>query len=314
MTNPFNTSQEAAQEAASAMGSGSSKPSTIQLSYKSGKTAKDYAQLEQALTISENKAGFYKYVKSEVEGEKGASVRVLPFTMVLLKTLIKIKGNVPNSDKSVYTQYDSTYIENTTTDTFKLFKRTGDKEKDKRPIFEGLYADFKEERAKIGLGKEVGYTKIHFVLDLASNQVYELEGNGMLDFAIENSVSKFTKKKASSLFIAPKEVNGIYYGFFSNGSFSKVNDKGEDFDGKTDLYFVPNYQVGTVSDEKILATVKESRGKIDEWLASRKKSVPNVETPTNSAPPMPEDFLVGDGTVASTNTPPTVTADDDLPF
>lgn len=321
MQNPFNSSEAAKQQANNDIGNfggGVKKPSVKTLTYKSAKTAKDGARVADMVKVMQAKAGLYFYRRLENE-QTGENIKVDPFPFILLKTLINIRGTVKNGN--TFTNYASTYMENSKSEVFALYKQGAQGEK---PIFKGSYEDFKLKKSSLGLDG-VKYTQMHFVLNIETNEIIEIESSSIFNTAIEVAATNFLGKKASSMFLAPPKSDGTYLGFFTNGSFQGITEKGEPYFSKNekgeisyadgDLYFMPKFEVGVADVLKDKAVA--AREQIDAWINSKKKPTNIQETAeatfvaNNFFEPYKEETTVA---VLQSPVPHGVVVEDDLPF
>ena len=236
-TNPFD-----APPAGATPLSGYDRPLSIE--YRSGKipqglagaTTSEWMQTEKA----EGRLGLVYYDKEQEVR------RTLPaMTFILLEVYAGVSGY----DKENKIKYWSNRVKDTRFEPMRIYCSAS-----KGPIAVGLYAALKNTMP----ADAKPYAKYHkFAVAYCRelDKVVEIEMSAQFEFAMQKGIARAdaaTGRKTNweKVFTLGLCDNDHIWGFYWSGEFTRAGAKGEDYDGKGDLYFQPVVAAGLVTPTK----------------------------------------------------------------
>ena len=268
----------------------SSAPYTKYLQYKSGKTPAGFAK---AATPDQVNAGFSFYDK-----EAKQSVKVENFTACVVAVLSGVSGTVKDGD--YYNRYYSNLIFDTRTDLLSVRMFGIDKVQ-----FSGKYADFKN-----ALPQGVGYTLFFVAYIPELKEVVAIELTTGLQSAIVRAIAEQTGAQQSKIKLFNlNDLSTKFWCFRFSGEFEKRDNKGNDWSGTGEMYFMPKIQVLTLTTQKAAQQVEFLSGIADEvrdYVSTIQGKLRGATT--QQEPTMHEDHAF------PTDEPPQQQDGDDLPF
>lgn len=200
------------------------------------------------------KLGFHYYDK-----DGGARVAIDKFSFVVLEVYSSLSGfRETYAGSGTYISYFSNYVKNSREEQFALFEKGV-----KRPIAVGFYqgkqndGDFAKLIGTAGNVQKIpdgaGFQQ-HFI-------VYWIEGQKIMDFKLTTMVSREIKSaiaraeasagrkvKADRVNLFALADGGAFWGF-SVTKFRRANKDGADYDGRGEMYLVPEFVSGVVKTE-----------------------------------------------------------------
>lgn len=214
----------------------------------------DVTQQKVADARANHKLGFHFYDKAA-----GARVAIDKFSFVVLEVYSSVSGSRETyAGSGTWISYYSNYVKNSREEQFALFEKGV-----KRPIATGFYQgkqndnDFAKlistsgEKFKIPDG--AGFQQ-HFI-------VYWIEGQRIMDLRLTTMVSREIKEaisraqaaagrkvKADRVNLFALADGGAFWGFAVT-KFRRANKDGADYDGRGEMYLVPELVSGVVKTE-----------------------------------------------------------------
>ena len=199
------------------------------------------------------KLGFHYYDK-----EAKQNVAINAFSFVVLDVFSSICGSAEQSGGS-YVNYFSNFVKNSRNEPFALRQKGI-----ARPIMSGFYKGKDDAHP---YAKLIDGNKINKIPDGASFQkhfrIYWIEGDLVLDLQMTTMVEREIKNTIAAAEakagrnVKPERVQtfaladgGAFWGFMVN-KFKRVAKDGTPYDGKGDLFLVPEFHCGIVKTEGV---------------------------------------------------------------
>ena len=288
----------------------------LRLDYSALKTPESLAALAQSdevmkTSIEGCKLGFHYWNKNE-----GIGVPVKNLQFVVLESYSVISGKTGPKGDTV--SWWSNRVKDSRTEAFKVFAAGN-----KSPQFSGKYSEIKGS-----LPAGVGF-HIHLICySITQGEVVELKLTSGVSRAIKNAmadagrrVGKSMKADSISLFaIADTDMWG-----FAFKDFARETKEGEPYTGRGELYHVPIFAAGIVTDTKSAELYNKCRDlqtQIRAQYAADKQRYSTPQSEADQAPTKPADYdhvfpTSNEAKPASNATQiavPTGLEDDGLPF
>lgn len=288
----------------------------LAVKYKSNKTPEAYANSTEGdlKRFVENGAlGFHYYDKEE---KKKVPLHELTFVV------LEVYAGVSGYDEPNKISYWSNRVRDTRTDEIVLFSSVSE-----GPIAKGLYhGKTNNSPALIGdkpVPAGASYTKFVKAYCINLDRVIEVELTTSSERGMQKAVSAAENKagrntKWEKVFILGLAQNDHLWGFHLVG-YARETKTGEDYAGKGELYFSPNFHAGTVSpvnQPDLHAKCREYQQAERDAHESYKNRHASNNNPIGqhgpaSTPPVQPAQASGDPFPAYSDAPPET---DDLPF
>lgn len=232
MDNPFETPTQAP------VGTGNSRPWLYRFEYKSGKTPEGFAK---AATPDQVKAGFSYYDK-----ENGQTIHRDTFTVFVVACLSGISGVTKDGDK--YLNYYSTLVFDTRTQPMSVFMQGIE-----RPIESGLYADLKPK-----MPQGVRFTQVLICYDMETKQLIALNLTVGLAMQIQRAIGAASNTPANKISLFSLcDLSTEFWGLRFTGNYEKKTKEGDPWNGKGEMFFMPEVQAGVVTFGKKPEMIEE---------------------------------------------------------
>lgn len=287
--------------------SGNSRPWNFRLEYKSGKTPEGFASAALPEQVS---AGFSYYDK-----EAGQTSRKESFTFFVVACLSGISGVTKDGDR--YNNYYSTLVYDTRTQPMSVWMQGIE-----RPIETGFYSELKPK-----MPQGVRFTQVLICYDMDSKQLIALNLTVGLAMQIQRAIGLACNTPANKISLFSLcDMSTEFWGLRFEGKFEKRTKEGDAWNGKGEMFFMPELRAGVVSLAKNPQLIEELNGHADavkefvmatiEGIQNRQNTLaPSGPTTPATAPatgrtpnakdaPVPAD-------IAHDPNPPSL---DDLPF
>lgn len=285
----------------------------LRVEYAALKTPEAYANQANSAVLSENEAkgklGFSYWDK-----EAAARVAINPFTFVVLEVYSIISGSVQEANGD-WTQFYSNRIKDSRTEEFLVWNGGRD------PIAKGIYSNIKNSLPK-GAGFHVNL--IAWCVELG--RLIEIKTTAGVSRQIQRAISeaearagrKRNPERISLFGLADTE---LFWGFQFK-AYLKQDKDGNEYNGKGELYFAPEFYAGTIQANSgtqyaaLYAICKEQRDAIRAAYEDRKKRFANKP---DQEVKQEEQIPIQDGNLFPTEEPEAPsqwagTGYDDLPF
>lgn len=200
------------------------------LTFKSGKVAQGIAA---KIDPEDVKAGFSYYDKDAAQ-----NVRLDQFTCIVVKVLAGVAGVTKEGD--YYQNWYSNLVADTRSDILQVRVQGSDKVQ-----FQGRYADFKAD-----LPSGVGYSLVFLIYCVESKKYFALGTTVGLQSHLKNVIAKATNSKPSKVSLYNLcDLTTQYWGFKFTGNLLKVDVDGNSWDGKGEMYFMPECTCFTINQK-----------------------------------------------------------------
>jgi len=205
---------------------GTNFPWDFQLDYKAGKTPQNYAG-SATPEVAGAKFHYYdKDVKAKVDF-------ALPSTLIICDVLSGISGTIEEEGR--YSNFYSNKVRDSRNEAMRLYMSGID-----RSLITGLYGQIKSE-----LPKGAKYQMYLLCLEPASKNVFLVSVGATLSDQIKRAIGarSSTNPDKVNLF-GLFEISTKWWFLKLSGKFEKVTKEGKPYDGKGDLFFVPQMSAG----------------------------------------------------------------------
>lgn len=218
--------------------SGNSRPWNFRLEYKSGKTPEGFASAALPEQVS---AGFSYYDK-----EAGQTSRKESFTFFVVACLSGISGVTKDGDR--YNNYYSTLVYDTRTQPMSVWMQGIE-----RPIETGFYSELKPK-----MPQGVRFTQVLICYDMESKQLIALNLTVGLGMQIQRAIGTACNTPANKISLFSLcDMSTEFWGIRFEGNFEKRTKEGDPWNGKGEMFFMPELKAGVVSLSKNPALIDE---------------------------------------------------------
>jgi hypothetical protein len=261
---------------------GSTLPWAYQIDYKAGKTPQNYAS-----DATPQKAGakFYYYDKEMSEKVDFT----LPATLIVCDILSGLSGTIEENGR--YSNFYSNKVRDSRSEAMRLYMSGID-----RPLLTGVYSAIKPT-----LPNGAHFQMYLLCLDVSSKKPFLLTLGATLSDQLKRAIAGRTNAKAEKVnLFGLCDISTKWWFIQMKGGFQKVTKEGTPYEGKGDLYFVPDMIAGVFhadSNPEVSAMCEEIRNTSSEYIQSTQDRIWKAETtaaassaetpaPAVAAPPM----------------------------
>lgn len=243
-------------------------PWDFRLEYKSGKVQEAFGKVATPEQIS---AGFSYYDK-----EAAQKFSLANFTCIVVAPLAGVQGVTKDGER--YMNYYSNLVKDTRTDFFQVRIQGIDKVQ-----HEGIYADFKAQ-----LPQGVGFTQVFHVYVVELKKYFAMALTVGLQNHLKAVIGKATNTKPEKVSLFGLcDLSSQYWGFRFTGNFHKCDKEGSEWNGKGDMYFMPEATCFTINRKPETADWFElldgASDKVNEYLVKSQDWIMKPRTPDSEA-------------------------------
>lgn len=277
---------------------GTALPWDFQLDYKAGKTPQNYAG---SATPEVAGAKFYYYdkdVKAKIDFK-------LPATLIVCDILSGISGTIEEEGR--YSNFYSNKVRDTRNEALRVYVSGID-----RPLITGLYSQIKEQ-----LPKGAKYQMYLLCLEPTSNTVFLVTMGATLSDQLKRAIADRTNSKAEKVnLFGLCDISTKWWFIQMKGGYQKVTKEGTPYEGKGDLYFVPDMIAGVFhadNNPQVHALCERARQASGDYVQATQDRIWKADKSTEGNNDLPKE-----ATQAPIYTPAapksTEQVFDDLPF
>ena len=249
--------------------SGNSRPWNFRLEYKSGKTPEGFASAALPEQVS---AGFSYYDK-----EAGQTSRKESFTFFVVACLSGISGVTKDGDR--YNNYYSTLVYDTRTQPMSVWMQGIE-----RPIETGFYSELKPK-----MPQGVRFTQVLICYDMDSKQLIALNLTVGLAMQIQRAIGTACNTPANKISLFSLcDLSTEFWGLRFEGKFEKRTKEGDAWNGKGEMYFMPELRAGVVSlakNPQLIDELNQYADGVKEYVTANVERILQAQnTPAPSGP------------------------------
>jgi hypothetical protein len=209
---------------------GTNFPWDFQLDYKAGKTPQNYA----GSATPEVAGAKFHYYDKDVKAKLDFT---LPATLIICDVLSGISGTIEEEGR--YSNFYSNKVRDSRNEAMRLYISGID-----RPLLTGLYSQIKGE-----LPKGAKYQMYLLCLEPASKKVFLVSVGATLSDQIKRAIGARSNTNPDKVnLFGLFEISTKWWFLKLSGKFEKVTKEGKPYDGKGDLFYVPEMLAGVFHD------------------------------------------------------------------